>query len=344
MRGSLQLCVGNTGTASSTKTMVEGVARLREREPEVVDRTFEAIRALVLGARLALEGGDRIALGRLMDRNQTLLGTLRLSTPEIEPMCELARAAGALGAKLTGAGGGGCVVALVPSQAVADAVLEAWKAKGLEGFATSASPEARPTGSRKRDGTMSEASAIAHPNVALSKYWGKREGGGNFPAVPSLSVTLSGTRDADARPLRCVAARGPARPERRARRRGEPHARVGAARPRAARVGRGAVRRGADAQRLPHGERPRVERLGLRGARPGGDPRGRPRLGYGQGERPRATELGERGAQPLRRLRRAARGRRAQALQGRTRTSSPRPRTKTSCSPRRASPRLAISR
>jgi diphosphomevalonate decarboxylase len=39
---------------------------------------------------------------------------------------------------------------------------------------------------------MSEACSIAHPNVALSKYWGKREGDGNFPAVPSLSVTLSG--------------------------------------------------------------------------------------------------------------------------------------------------------
>ncbi len=39
---------------------------------------------------------------------------------------------------------------------------------------------------------MSEAAAVAHPNVALSKYWGKREGAGNFPAVPSLSVTLAG--------------------------------------------------------------------------------------------------------------------------------------------------------
>ncbi len=39
---------------------------------------------------------------------------------------------------------------------------------------------------------MTEAVAIAHPNVALSKYWGKREGAGRFPAVPSLSVTLSG--------------------------------------------------------------------------------------------------------------------------------------------------------
>ena len=39
---------------------------------------------------------------------------------------------------------------------------------------------------------MSEAVAIAHPNFALSKYWGKREGAGNFPAVPSLSVTVGG--------------------------------------------------------------------------------------------------------------------------------------------------------
>ena len=36
------------------------------------------------------------------------------------------------------------------------------------------------------------ATAVAHPNIALAKYWGKREGEGNFPAVPSLSVTLSG--------------------------------------------------------------------------------------------------------------------------------------------------------
>jgi diphosphomevalonate decarboxylase len=40
--------------------------------------------------------------------------------------------------------------------------------------------------------TPGEACSIAHPNVALSKYWGKREGGGNYPAVPSLSVTLAG--------------------------------------------------------------------------------------------------------------------------------------------------------
>ncbi len=144
VRGTLQLCIGNTGTASSTKTMVEGVARLRASQPDVVDRAFEAVGTLVQSARLAIEAGDRALLGRLMDRNQTLLGGLSLSTPGIETMCGLARHAGALGAKLTGAGGGGCVVALVPSQPVAEAVLEAWKGEGLEGFATSAAPEIRP--------------------------------------------------------------------------------------------------------------------------------------------------------------------------------------------------------
>jgi diphosphomevalonate decarboxylase len=39
---------------------------------------------------------------------------------------------------------------------------------------------------------VTEAAALAHPNFALSKYWGKRPGGGNLPAVPSLSVTMAG--------------------------------------------------------------------------------------------------------------------------------------------------------
>jgi mevalonate kinase len=143
VRGPLHLCIGNSGVASSTKSMVEAVARLRSRRAEVVDGSFEAIRSLVSNARLAIEAGDRFALGRLMDLNQMLLSGLFVSTPEIERMCSLARGAGALGAKLTGAGGGGSVVALVASQAVADAVLAAWEAEGFAGFASCVAPEAR---------------------------------------------------------------------------------------------------------------------------------------------------------------------------------------------------------
>jgi mevalonate kinase len=143
VRGTLHLCVGSTGIPSSTKTMVDALARLRQERPEVVAESFEGVRALVQGARLAIEAGDRPALGRLMDRNQILLAGLFVSSSQIERMCGLARDAGALGAKLTGAGGGGSVVALVPSATAGDAVLAAWKAGGFDGFQTCVAPEAR---------------------------------------------------------------------------------------------------------------------------------------------------------------------------------------------------------
>jgi mevalonate kinase len=143
VRGPLHLCIGSTGTAASTKAMVDSVARLRTRRPEIVAKSFEGIRSLVANARLAVEAGDRFALGRLMDLNQMLLSGLYVSTPDIERLCELARSSGALGAKLTGAGGGGSVVALVSSNTVAEAVLSAWKADGFDGFATVVATEVR---------------------------------------------------------------------------------------------------------------------------------------------------------------------------------------------------------
>jgi len=132
----LAICVGNTGVASSTKTMVEAVARLRARRPDVMTKAFDGITTLVRNARLAVEAGDTFALGRLMDLNQMLLSGLFVSSEEIERMCSLARASGALGAKLTGAGGGGCVVALVDDEAAGDRVLGAWREAGYQGFFT----------------------------------------------------------------------------------------------------------------------------------------------------------------------------------------------------------------
>ena len=134
--GLFHLCIGNTGQPSSTKTMVEAVGRQLERRPDTTKRTFEAIRTLVSNARLAIEAGDRRAVGQLLDLNQMLLSGLFVSTPEIEQMCATARVAGASGAKLTGAGGGGSVVALVDSPEIGGAVLTAWKADGYDGFLT----------------------------------------------------------------------------------------------------------------------------------------------------------------------------------------------------------------
>jgi mevalonate kinase len=134
VRSPLVFAVGNTGLASSTRSMVEAVARQKERRPEIVEKAFKGIESLVRNARLAIEGGDRAALGKLMDLNQMLLAGLMVSTEEIERMCDLARESGALGAKLTGAGGGGCVVALTDARTKAEKILSVWRDAGFEGF------------------------------------------------------------------------------------------------------------------------------------------------------------------------------------------------------------------
>jgi mevalonate kinase len=108
----LELVIAVAGPPASTKLMVGEVARLRERRPAVVEKAFDGIRALVKNARLCLEAGDLPGLGKLMDLNQMLLAGLMVSTEGIERACEVLRSAGALGAKLTGAGGGGVVVGL----------------------------------------------------------------------------------------------------------------------------------------------------------------------------------------------------------------------------------------
>ncbi|MEM7446966.1 MAG: mevalonate kinase [Myxococcota bacterium] len=112
-RRPITLVVAHSEETSSTKAMVAHVARLRTREPQSVDKTFEAIAALVRNGRLAIESNDWSTLGTLMDLNQALLNSLMLSTSRLEEMCLAARDSGAYGAKLTGAGGGGCMVALV---------------------------------------------------------------------------------------------------------------------------------------------------------------------------------------------------------------------------------------
>jgi len=129
----LSLAIALAGPPAPTRLMVESVARLKSRRPEVVDKALAGIRSLVDNARLALKAGDRAALGKLMDLNHMILSGLFLSTEALETACALARDAGALGAKLTGAGGGGAVVALVEDDP--EAVLVAWRNAGLRCFA-----------------------------------------------------------------------------------------------------------------------------------------------------------------------------------------------------------------
>lgn len=135
----IPIAVAVAGPAVSTKTMVEGLAQLRQHKPELVNRSIDGIRSLVENASLAIEQGDLVGLGRLIDLNQMLLAGLFLSSEGIERACSIARAAGALGAKLTGKGGGGCVIAICAADQ--EPILDAWRSNGIDGFATVIRPQ-----------------------------------------------------------------------------------------------------------------------------------------------------------------------------------------------------------
>jgi mevalonate kinase len=107
----LPFVVGYDGTSHDTGELVAGVRDLRDEFGFAAD-TVDAIGDLVREGEDALAAGDLETLGRLMDFNHGLLSALGVSARSLENMVWAARDGGALGAKLTGAGGGGSVVAL----------------------------------------------------------------------------------------------------------------------------------------------------------------------------------------------------------------------------------------
>ncbi|NUC71287.1 mevalonate kinase [Haloterrigena sp. SYSU A558-1] len=107
----LPIVIGFDGGAGDTGELVAGVRGLREEYDFAAD-TVEAIGDIVRRGEDALAAGDIEELGRLMDFNHGLLSALGVSSRTLDSMVWAARDAGAMGAKLTGAGGGGCIVSL----------------------------------------------------------------------------------------------------------------------------------------------------------------------------------------------------------------------------------------
>jgi len=112
----IPLIVGYTGVKSNTVDIVNSVAKKREQYKEKVDRIFQSIGKIVEDAKSKLVEGDWERVGKCMDFNQEYLRDLGVSSEKLEALIKAAKSAGAYGAKLSGAGGGDCMIALGPPE------------------------------------------------------------------------------------------------------------------------------------------------------------------------------------------------------------------------------------
>jgi mevalonate kinase len=120
--------IGNTNkgaTPKKTAKLVKKVAILKDEYPDLIDPLIKTIGLFARKGEMLLDQKDYISLGRLMNINHGLLDALGVCTSELSSLVYAARNAGAYGAKITGAGGGGCMVAITDSQEEVASAIEA---------------------------------------------------------------------------------------------------------------------------------------------------------------------------------------------------------------------------
>jgi len=128
VKAEMPLVIGDTGVERSTRVQVEKVRHIMHDYPRVAEPIRKAAREIVLRAIDAFKENDLRTLGELMNINHALLCGVGVSHESLEWLVTAARKGGALGAKLTGAGGGGCMIALTDNEKlepVLDAIMGA---------------------------------------------------------------------------------------------------------------------------------------------------------------------------------------------------------------------------
>jgi mevalonate kinase len=108
----LHLLIADTGIASPTRVVVSDVRAAWESAPSRFEALFDRIGQIAQRARAWIEAGRKAAVGEAMDENHALLNEIGVGSPELDRLCTAARGAGAMGAKLSGGGRGGNMIAL----------------------------------------------------------------------------------------------------------------------------------------------------------------------------------------------------------------------------------------
>lgn len=130
------LVIASTGLTASTKVVVGDVRKKKEADPDWFDSISEQYIRLVNDAREALIDLYFDKVGELMNKNHALLQQLTVSCKELDNLVEIARKNGAIGAKMTGTGRGGNMIALAPDEVTMKKISEALKKGGAAGVWT----------------------------------------------------------------------------------------------------------------------------------------------------------------------------------------------------------------
>jgi mevalonate kinase len=126
----LHLVLANSGVTADTSALDGFVLGIRDRDPEAFEDTMATITRQSRTMRAALERSDFDTVGRLMTANHEILIDMELSHPVLVELCERALTRGALGAKLTGGGRGGYMVAMVPDVGTQASMAAAFEDEG----------------------------------------------------------------------------------------------------------------------------------------------------------------------------------------------------------------------
>ncbi|TXT56750.1 MAG: Mevalonate kinase [Candidatus Thorarchaeota archaeon] len=127
------LVIASTGLTASTKEVVGDVRAKKEENPEWFDKISREYDEIVQDAKDALIDYDMNKVGKLMNRNHELLQEITVSCQELDRLVKIARENGAIGAKMTGTGRGGNMIALAPDRETQERIKEALEENGAAG-------------------------------------------------------------------------------------------------------------------------------------------------------------------------------------------------------------------
>ncbi|MHA1400598.1 MAG: mevalonate kinase [Candidatus Heimdallarchaeaceae archaeon] len=133
---SLYWVIVNSKVKRKTKNLVLKVRKRYEKDKENIESVFRSIESLVLKAKTLIKQGQMLKIGEIMNKNQNLLEELGVGHPKITEILKILENEGSLGAKLTGAGGGGCVIGLFSTKEEALKAIEHVERKGFQAFLT----------------------------------------------------------------------------------------------------------------------------------------------------------------------------------------------------------------